>query len=128
MATARSLQGIDWIVRTYAPTLLTACNQPGKASTLAGAQPITNTTRLNSAVTALNALEAQAKADFAATWAAAWQQALNKVDSEVVAQCPIPLSELLADTDVTVQQALKTALRGLELNAAQFVAGGGVFA
>lgn len=128
MATTRSLSGIDWIVRTYGPTLLTACNQPGKASTLASAQPVTSTARLNSAITALNNLEAQAKADYAgATWDAAWQQALNKVDAEVQAQCPIPLGEMLSDPDASVSLALKTALRGLELNACQFLAGGGVF-
>jgi hypothetical protein len=128
MATTRSLQGIDWIVRTYAPTLLTACGQSGKATTVAGGQPITSTARLNSAVTRLNALEAQAKADYAgATWDAAWSQALTKVDAEVWAQCPIPLTEMMVDPDVTVQGAMKTALRGLELNACQFLAGGGVF-
>jgi hypothetical protein len=128
MATARSLQGIDWIVRTYGPALLTACNQPGKAITLAGSQPVTSTARLNSAVTRLDALEQQARADYAgATWDAAWSQALGKVDGEVHAQCPIPLPEMLADPDQTVTTAVKTALRGLELNACQFLAGGGSF-
>jgi hypothetical protein len=125
---ARSLEGIDWVARTYGPTLLTACEQPGKATTLASAQPITNTARLIAIQAALDAFEAQAKADYAgATWDATWSQALDKVDGEVSAQCPIPISELLADPDVTVKMALKTALRGLELNACQFLASGGSF-
>lgn len=127
MATARSLTGLDWLVRTYAPTLLTACNQPGKASTLTAAQAVTNTTRLNAAVTVLATMETQARADYAgATWDAAWSQALEFVKGQVVAQSPIPVAELLADTDVTVKTALKTALRGLELCACQHVAAGGV--
>jgi hypothetical protein len=122
------LQGIDWIVRTYGPTLLTACNQSGKASTLAAAQQVTNTARLNSAIAALDALETQAKADYAGeTWDASWTQALDKVSSEVWTQCPVPIDEMLADPDQTVKQAVKTALRAFELNACQFLAGGGLF-
>jgi hypothetical protein len=128
MATTRSLQGIDWIVRTYGPTLLTACGQPDRASTLADSQPVSSTARLNSAVTRLDALEAQAKADYAgATWDAAWSQALDKVSGEVWTQCPIPVDEMLADPDTSVKLAVKTALRGLELSACQFLAGGGAF-
>jgi len=127
VASARSLQGLDWLVRTYGPTLLTACNQPGKAATLAGAQPVTNTSRLNAATVAVAALEVQAKADYAgATWDAAWSQALEYVVGQVWAQSPIPLDELLADPDNSVKLALKTSLRAFELCACQFVAGGGV--
>jgi hypothetical protein len=128
MATTRSLQGIDWVCRTYGPTLLTACNQPGKASTLASAQPVTSTARLNAAQTALNTLETQAKADYTpATWDAAWSQALTKVSGEVFAQCPIPPTEIISDSDQSAQRALKTALRAFELTATQFLASGGSF-
>jgi hypothetical protein len=116
------------VCRTYGPTLLTACNQPGKANTLANAQPVTNTSRLNAAITALNTLEAQAKADYAgATWDAAWSQALDKVFGEVNAQIVVPIAEILSDPDISAHQALKTALRGFELNATQFLANGGSF-
>jgi hypothetical protein len=122
------LQGIDWVCRTYGPTLLTACNQPGKANTLANAQPVTNTARLVTATTALDSLEQQAKADYAgATWDAAWSQALTKVFGEVNAQSPIPIAEIVADPDRNAGLAFKTALRGFELNACQFLAKGGSF-
>lgn len=129
MATTRSLQGLDWIVRTYGPTLLTACQQPGKASTLAGSQPITSTARLNQAITRLDALEAQERAEYANNplWDDAWQQAVDKVPAEVTAQCPIPVDEMFADTDQSVRRAIKTAYRALELTVAGFLAGGGTF-
>jgi len=127
MATIRSLQGIDWMVRTYAPALLTTCGRLADASTLAGLQPITNTARLNSAITRLDNLETQLKTEYAGNplWDAAWSQTSDQVRAEVQAQCPIPPDELMVDPDQLVKRAYKTFLRGLEMVACQFVADGG---
>lgn len=126
MATARSLTGLDWLVRTYTPALLTACNQPGKASTLAAAQPVTNTTRLNAAIVALNSFEAGIRAEVGSTFDAFWSQALQYVTDHVAVAITVPISEMMDDTDQTVKQAVKTCLRADELEVTKFLVNGGV--
>lgn len=126
MATTRSLQGLDWMVRTYGPALLTTCERPSDAAFLAGLNPITNTTRLNAAITRLNTMEATLKSEYGETWDAKWSEALEYVEGQVWAQCPIPPSEILADPDTKARQAFKTTLRGLELVACKYLADGGV--
>jgi hypothetical protein len=125
MATARSLQGVDWLIRTYAQTLLNAVGRSSEATTLRGGQTINSTARLTAAVTRLNTFEAAVRADMVDEWADSWQGALDTIFARVVAQLPIPLDEMLADADANVKRAIKTALRALELRACQFVAGGG---
>lgn len=125
MATARSLTGLDWLVRTYTPQLLIACNQPGKASTLAAAQPVTNTARLNAAIVALNSYEAGIRAEVGPTFDAFWSTALDYVTAHVAAAVPIPIDEMITDPDETVKQAVKTCLRADELEATKFLVNGG---
>lgn len=126
MATARSLQGLDWLVRIYGPALLTVCGRTAAAGQLSGLNPITNTARINSAIVRLDTLEAQLKAEYGPTWDAAWSTALEYVIAEVDTQTPVPVGEMVDDPDQTVKRAVKTVLRGLELVACKFVADGGV--
>lgn len=125
MATANSLLGLDWLVRTYGPALLTTCGRTANASTLAGLNPITNTTRLNTSINRLDTMEATLWAEYGETWDAHWSTALEYVEGQVWLQSPIPIGELLADPDQSVKRALKGALRGLELVACKFLADGG---
>lgn len=126
MATARSLTGLDWLVRTYGPALLTTCNRASDAAALSGLQPITSTARINSAITRLNTMEATLKSEYGTTWDDRWSEALEYVLADVDAQIPVPRAEMNVDPDVSVKTALKTSMRGLELVACKFLADGGV--
>lgn len=127
MATARSLTGVDWLIRTYANALLTACGRDAEAATVRGNQTISTNARLTAALSRLQAMEASCWAEYDLSWDDVWLTIGSKVPSEVLAQCPIPLEEMLADTDANVKLTIKTAFRALGLRATQFVAGGGGF-
>lgn len=119
------MQGIDWIVRTYAPTLLIACGRTAVATTLSTLNPITTTARINTAQGRLNTFETNIRAEIGPEFDAVWADALDYVTVHVDAQIPVPVGEMMADSDQTVKQAVKTCLRALELVACKWLADGG---
>lgn len=126
MATARSFTGLNWLVRIYAPSLLTACGRTADASQLSTLAQINSTARINAAITRINTLETQLKGQYGPAWDAHWSEALEYVIAQVDAQSPVPRAEMFTDADQTVKQSVKTTMRGLELVACKFLADGGV--
>jgi hypothetical protein len=126
MATANSLTGLDWLVRTYAPPLLIVCGRDAIAGTLSTLNPITTTARINAAQGRLDTFEAGIRAEIGPEFDAFWQQAVDYVLAHVNAGIPVSINEMMADPDQTVKQALKTCLRALELVACKWLADGGL--
>lgn len=127
MATARSLQGIEWLARTYANAILIAAGKSAEASTLRGNLTINSNARLNALITRGRTYEAALWAEYQGWWDDGWQSAVDKIKAEVIAQCPIPLDEMLGDSDANVKIAIKLLFRVVELRACEFIANGGNF-
>jgi hypothetical protein len=125
MATARSLTGVEWLIRTYANSMLVTCGRATEAGALSGGQTISTNARLAALVGRIEALKTACWADYTPQWDASWQAAVNRIPADVLAQCPIPIGEMMGDPDGNVRVAIRGAFLTVELRACQFLASGG---
>jgi hypothetical protein len=116
MATAESIVELEWLVRTFAPNLLTSIGLVDEADSVRGTQTL-NTQRLNTAANRMKTLEDSVWLDHTANpgWEIWWPEASQYVRNLLISQRPNIFLVVDLDPDPNVKFCLKTSIRMLSI-------------